>query len=301
MNKQPWTTSDIPREYWKDACLVGEVPFKASSQDQRASYCMYVPETHYQVNETRIPLIVTIHGNGRDASKSRDMLVDFADRTGAAVLAPLFPAGIDDPNDQQNYKLLNYQGIRYDLLLLDIVEEVAVRWPGIATGKFFLMGFSGGGQFCLKFFYLHPSKLEAVSIGAPGVVTRLDGSVPWPWGTKDVEKDFDGLTVDLDAMRKIDGIQLIVGGDDVEKVAGGLLEWALAKRKDVPELYRGFVSKLPNRKEALTALQKEFEDADIKSEFVVVDGVAHDSKGVFSRVAEFLEPHLVRWHSTRSE
>jgi pimeloyl-ACP methyl ester carboxylesterase len=294
MPPNPLTTSDIPPEYWEDASLVGNTPFKAASFDQRASYCMYVPKKHYQVNPPhKIPLVVTIHGSGRDAAKCRDSLVDFADRVGAAVLAPLFPAGVNDPNDTHNYKRLCYQGIRYDSILLAIIDEIAVRWPGIATEKFFLTGYSGGGQFALKFFYLHPAKLEAVSIGAPGVVTHLDDTLTWPGGTKGVEELFGGLSVDISGIRKVEGVQLIVGGDDVQKVGGGLLDW-LRRSGKAEEEVQAVGPSLLNRKDALMGLHQEFESTHIRSEFQIVDGVAHDAMGVLSKVIEFLEPHLTK-------
>lgn len=42
--------------------------------------------------------------------------------------------------------------VKHDLLLLQMLEEVSICWPGIDTRKFFLAGFSGGGQFAHRFF-----------------------------------------------------------------------------------------------------------------------------------------------------
>ena len=296
MPPNPLSTADIPSEFWKDAHLVGKTPFKAASIDQRASYCMYVPKDHYKLEPPQnLPLIVAIHGNGRNAERCRDTMMDLADRVGAAVLAPLFPAGINDPNDMQNYKMLLYEGIRYDLILLSIIDEVAARWPGIATEKFFLTGYSGGGQFALRFFYLHPTRLEAVSIGAPGIVTELDNTLKWPRGIKDVQSLFGGLSVDLPSLQKVGGVQLFVGGDDVEKVGGGLLEW-LRGRQDTKKEVKELGASLPNRKDAMLKLQEAFKSAGIGFEFQIIDGLAHHSGGAVSNVTAFLEPRLVRWH-----
>jgi hypothetical protein len=50
MPPNPLSTADIPSQFWEDAYLVGKVPFKAASFDQRASYTMYVPKTHYKLD-----------------------------------------------------------------------------------------------------------------------------------------------------------------------------------------------------------------------------------------------------------
>lgn len=297
MTPKPLSTADIPSKFWEDASLVGKTPFKAASINQRASYCMYVPKKHYKLEPPQsLPLIVAVHGDGRKAETCRGTMIDLADRVGAAVLAPLFPAGINDPNDVQNYKTLLYEGIRYDLILLSIIDEVAARWPGIATEKFFLTGYSGGGQFALRFFYLHPARLEAVSIGAPGITTQLDDTLNWPRGIKDVQSLFDGLSVDLPSLRKVDGVQLLVGGDDVKKLGGGLLEW-LQGREDTKKEIKELGASLPNRKDAMLKLQESFKSAGIGFEFQIIDGMAHDSAGAAPKVIAFIEPRLARWHS----
>lgn len=87
-----------------------------------------------------------------------------------------------DPNDADNYKELLYRSIRYDEILLNILEEVKVRWEGVFnTEEFFLMGFSAGGQYTLRFLYLHLDKLQAASVGALGTVTSLNVT-SWPVG-----------------------------------------------------------------------------------------------------------------------
>jgi len=220
--------------------------------------------------------------------------VELADATGAAVLAPLFPTGVGgDPNDSHNYKGLAYGGIRYDLILLAMLDEVAVRWPGIETRKVFLVGFSGGGQFVLRFFYLHPDRVAAVSVGAPGVVTRLDDALAWPKGVQGVEEVFGRLKVDIAALRAVGHVQVIVGGDDVEEVGGGLLQWFRERSGGSDAVSKALGSStLPNRRDALESLHREFQGLGIHSSFVVVDGVAHENMKIAPKVIEFLEPLL---------
>lgn len=293
-------TAQIPSEYWKAARLIGSVPFIASQYDQRASYCMYIPESHYQLPNSstqtseqshKLPLIVNIHGSLRRAEHIRDSLIPLADSIGAAVLAPLFPAGIDDPNDSHNYKFLRYNDIRYDLILLSMVDEVAARWLGIETGKFYMAGFSGGGQFVSRFFLLHPERLQGVSIGAPGMVTRLNRSLKWPEGLDDVEEQFGGLSVDIDALKTVNHVQLVVGENDTKTPGDGLLEWAAEQRKKHKEFTGedpAWASSLPVRTEALAGLRDELVTVGVNVRFDIVPSAGHDSQKIFPTVVEFL-------------
>ncbi|KAF2161012.1 hypothetical protein M409DRAFT_28619 [Zasmidium cellare ATCC 36951] len=284
-------TSDVPENYWKAARLTGKIPFSACQADPRISYCMYIPQAHYQVHPAgkNMPLVVNIRGSLRRAETCRDSLIDLADSKGVAILAPLFPGVIDGPNDSHGYKFLSAGSApsrtRYDLILLSILDEVAVRWPGIEVSKVFLAGYSGGGQFALRFFYLHPEKLAGVSIGAPGTVTRLDGRIAWPWGLDGVEKYFAGGTVDFKTLAAVPHVQLLVGDDDVAEVNEGL--WRV-----MPASTMGVEIPLPpgnlsNRLDAVSALHGEFEAIGIRSELVVVPGVAHSS--------DKIAPDLIRW------
>lgn len=91
--------------------------------------------------------------------------------------------------DLFNYMDMLYHGIRFDLILLSMTEQASQIWR-IKTAKFFLHGFSGGGQFALRFLYLHPERLRAVSIGAPGRITSPTMSEPWPAGLADLANVF---------------------------------------------------------------------------------------------------------------
>ncbi len=285
------TTATVRPEHWKDASLVGKVPFRAVQSEQRVSYCVYVPEAHYRLDTALpLPVIVTIHGTGRGAESSRNALIALADREGAVVVAPLFPASVADPDDLQNYKRLQHADIRYDRVLLDILSEVQALWPAVATDAFFLAGFSGGGQFVLRFFYVHPERLAAVSIGAPGLVTHLADTVDWPHGIRGVGTALEGLSVDVAKLAQVPAVQLVVGGNDTEDVLNGFLRHVLK---------RDYV--LPNRKDALAGLLEEFRAAGIRASMDVVPGVAHHAAGVVGKVEEFLGAQIQRWKASRAE
>ncbi|MFJ8430658.1 hypothetical protein ACIQ9P_05095 [Kitasatospora sp. NPDC094019] len=167
----------------------GRTPFLACRADPRFSYCLYVPPVSPGAPDRPRPLLVVVHGDRRTAERYRDALTDFGDTHGCVVLAPLFPVGVPEPEDVLSYKRLRRRDVRFDLVLLRMVEEAAARWP-VRADRFLLHGYSGGGQFALRFSYLHPERLAGVSVGAPSSITRLDPALPWPAGIADVAEKF---------------------------------------------------------------------------------------------------------------
>ncbi len=152
-----------------------------------------------------------MHGTYRDAAFYRDQLTDFASRNQALLVCPLFPAGLIDPWDVENYKTLRYHDIRFDALLLGMLDEISQRYA-VPVERFMLGGFSGGAQFAHRFAYFHGERLSALSLAAPGRVTLLDESLDWWSGVRDLARLF-GRAVDLPALRALP-IQLLVGADD---------------------------------------------------------------------------------------
>lgn len=256
---------------------------------------MYIPAAHYTTTpfpRHKLPLIVNVHGSLRRAERCRDTLIPLADTHGAAILAPLFPVGIDDPNDTQNYKFLRYRNIRYDLILLSMIDEVSVRWPGVETDKFYLAGYSGGGQFAARFFLLYPGRLLGVSIGAPGTVTRLDRRLKWPEGLGGVEEQFYGVSVDVEDLKFVRKVQLVVGEDDVHPPGDGLWKWVAEQRSKLKvndrKVNESMVRSLPIRTEALARLRDELLAVGVEVQYDIVPGAGHDGQKVFPTVVEFL-------------
>ncbi|KAJ5121973.1 hypothetical protein N7526_008910 [Penicillium atrosanguineum] len=140
------SAADVPPHFLNAAFLVGHTPLKALESDPRVSYALYIPPGHYNTDTVpkKLSLLVWIHGTLRKltAFYAEDM-VSFANSTPCAILAPLFPSGLDGPDDLNSYKILRSKSLSSDLALLSILEEIAARWPGIRTDKVFMMGFSG--------------------------------------------------------------------------------------------------------------------------------------------------------------
>lgn len=306
------STASVPPQFLRAAYLVGSIPFKTLRSEPRVSYTLYIPEKHYcptaggkerkvihrLSNLREIPLVVNIHGTRRGAERCRDSLISFADETGITVLAPLFPAGIGMLEPLHNYKVLRQNDFHADKALLDILDEVRNRWPRIATQKVVMIGFSGGAQFVHRFMYLYPERLHAVSIGAPGRVTKLDWKLSWPAGVMDVEEIFDGVGVDVEKVRQIT-IQLVCGALDTE-VHGGEEFWLwlremkarFAEYGDKAEINvsNDDVGKAADRLGGLKRLKDDWEALGIQCQLDVIPQAKHETEKILPAVIRFLRP-----------
>lgn len=243
----------------------GATPLFACQADQRFSYCLYVPQ-RYRPEGEPLKLVVLVHGTGRNPFAYRDAAREFADAHHCLILCPLFPCGIPDPRGTENYKFLSFKGIRFDLLLLDMIREAAAIYH-LDAQRFCLFGFSGGAHFAHRFFYVHPERLAAVAVDAPGVVTLLDFDRDWWCGVRNFPSLF-GKELDLEAMRTV-AVQTIVGGEDTAT-------WEIAVQPGWPFWMEGITASGSTRVERLAALRDSWQRADIAVEHRVVPGVGHE-------------------------
>lgn len=255
----------------------GATTYYAAQIDQRFGYYLYVPE-HFTLETAQdFVLCATIHGSGRGAAFYRDAFADFATENNAIVLAPLFPAGIGQKGELSNYKFIEFQGIRYDRVLLGMVDEIAARY-GVPDRNMLLFGFSGGAHFVHRFFCLHPERLRAVSICAPGSVTQIDAEMPWWRGTRDLEQRF-GKKIDVDSMRRV-ATQMVVGGRDTET-------WEITFNPASPNWVEGANDAGVTRIDRLRTLQKNYESHGISVRFDLLDGVGHDGVAMVAPACSF--------------
>lgn len=273
---------------------IGPTTLFASRADQRFSFCLYVPTSYHDTGTRHYPLAVVVHGTNRPALQYRDAFADFAEAQECIVLAPLFPGGIEQPGEIHNYKFITFRDIRFDLVLLAMIDEVAEVYR-IDKRRFLLHGFSGGGQFAHRFFYLHPERLLGISIGAPGVVTLLDERRDWWLGVRDIEQTF-GRPLDYEAMRQVP-VQMVIGAEDTDN-------WDIILAPDSP-LWQDYWMPGANdagqtRVERLEALRKSFERAGIAVRFDVVPGVAHEGFKILEPVKEFFAAVLEGYRGTGS-
>jgi poly(3-hydroxybutyrate) depolymerase len=235
----------------------------AEASDPRFAYALYVPTPRAGTPG----LLVTVHHTLRNFIECRDGFAAFAERHHLVVLAPLFPVGVQGDGDPDGYKYLCEGELRYDLLLHRMIDGL-VRETGCEGGRFWLQGYSGGGHFAHRYLLLHPERLHAVSIGAPGQVTLADDSVDWWGGVRDLEAVF-GRRFDRAALQRVP-VQLVVGSDDTRTDEMGHAPGTRYWRADAA--FAG-----ANRIERLRTLEASLRDAGVEVSFETMPGVQHNA------------------------
>lgn len=263
---------------------LGRTAFFASQFDQRFSYCLYVPDGFDETGTETYPLAVVVHGSLRNAAEGRDAFIDFAEREQCVILAPLFPCGIEEPHDVHNYKFIAYRDIRFDLVLLAMIDEVATTYR-LQRDRFLLFGFSGGGHFAHRFAFLHPERLLAVAVGAPGSVTLLRDDRDYWVGIRNVAQIF-GQPVDLTALRTVP-VLLVIGSEDTET-------WEITIPRDNPTWMPGAADAGANRLDRMASLKASLEQYGVDVRQVIVPGVGHDASKVLDPVKAFFTAVLAR-------
>ena len=198
------------------------------------------------------------------------------------MLAPLFPVGPNGDGCGDGFKQMHEPGIRYDKVLLGMVDEVAGRYQ-LNASRFLLYGYSGGWHFTHRFLYLHPERLRAVSIGAPGSVTLPDDSRDWWIGVRNMQALF-GKTLDPEAMAKVPA-HLVVGGADRET-------WEITHRPGGKLWVEGANDAGATRVDRITTLRDALEKLGMKTRLDVVPGKSHDNLMAVEKAKDFFDDVL---------
>lgn len=262
---------------------LGPTALFASKADPRFHYCLYVPP---QVGRgAKVDLLVAVHGTTRTSFlEFRDGFAEFGRWNDVAVLCPVFPVGVRGDGARSGYKYMAEGDIRYDRVLLDMVAEVAAKYDQ-DWSRFAVFGFSGGGHFAHRMAILHPDKLWAASIGAPGSVTLLDPTRDWWVGVRDLKERF-GIAFDREALAKVP-VQMLVGDADLET-------WEITHQPGSTYWMDGANDAGRTRPERLKALAESFRAAGVTVQLDLVPGVSHDRMKVLGRVKDFLAGVLAK-------
>ncbi|GAB1584597.1 alpha/beta hydrolase [Phyllobacterium phragmitis] len=255
----------------------GQTAIFASRIDPRLHMVLYVPPT--AADGRKLDLLVAVHGTGRtSAIEFRDGFAEFGLFNDCAILCPIFPVGVLGDGARSGYKYIQEGDIRYDRVVIDMVEEMAAKYQQ-DWSKFAMFGFSGGGHFTHRFAILHPEKLWAASIGAPGSVTLLDPTRDWWVGIRDIESRF-GKAFNPMELAKVP-VHMVVGDADLET-------WEITHKPGGRYYVEGANDAGNTRPERLAALARSFRDAGVDVTFDHLPGVAHDRMKVLGHVKGFL-------------
>jgi poly(3-hydroxybutyrate) depolymerase len=166
------------------------------------TYSLYVPDT--LPKDARVPLLVTLHGSGRDGSVILEKWRGLADKEGIILVGP-------DSKNSQMWQAPEDGPV----FLRDVVEEVKSSFP-IDPRRVYLFGHSAGACFAFQMGLLESDYYAAAAIHAG--VMRLQDDVLFQY-----------------ANRKIP-FTLFIGADDT------LFPVADVKRTRDALLERGFIA-----------------------------------------------------------
>ena len=148
----------------------GKTATYTSRLDPRCCFCLYIPSTHpieHAYNGSigdkskTCPLVVLMHHAMVNGHSLRDSWSDWAEQQQCVLLVPIFPYTISQVCISRNiadwqrsfhdyYKYMRSpddpEARRYDLLLLDMVDQVNEQWGSTQTDRFCIAGYSAGGQ-----------------------------------------------------------------------------------------------------------------------------------------------------------
>lgn len=160
----------------KESIQAGQILERTLANGSKARYFLYVPPSV----ASRPPLFVTVHGISRNAREHARLFAPLADRYGVVVLAPLFPAQTHD-----DYQRLGRKGdAEHAARVLEAMVDEVGKLTGAKTERFFLFGYSGGGQFAHRYAMAHPERVGAYAVGAAGWYTFPDLRFAYPHGLK---------------------------------------------------------------------------------------------------------------------
>ncbi|MGV3478625.1 MAG: hypothetical protein ACO1O3_01655 [Sphingobium sp.] len=260
----------------------GPTTIYASAIDPRFSYTLYVPHRFDRADHKATTILVSVHGTGRMQSLYRDMFAEFAEYHNCIVLAPLFPANVFQDGEMSGYKYIAERDIRYDLVMLGMIEEVAARY-GVSGDKVLMFGFSGGGHFTHRFTILHPGRVRAASIGAPGAVTLIDFERSWWVGVRDCAELF-GIRIDPHEYRDLP-VHFVVGASDEET-------WEITFSPGDRRYMDGANDAGRTRGERILSLADSFAAHGARTRLDIVPDAAHDVTVVVRKAREFFDDVL---------
>jgi poly(3-hydroxybutyrate) depolymerase len=178
----------------------GDPPFEAH---------VYLPRTL----APQAPVIAIVHGISELPRQHVECFAPLAERHGAVLVAPHFSRPLF-----RDYQRLGRgtRGARADRALERVVEEVA-RETHARAGRFFLFGYSGGGQFAHRYVMAHPERAAAAVVASAGWYTFPDAERSYPRGIRD-RGELAGVRFDPDAFLRVP-LLVTVGERDVERDA----------------------------------------------------------------------------------
>jgi pimeloyl-ACP methyl ester carboxylesterase len=250
-------------------------PLRALADDPRFSWCGYLP------TRPATRTVVLVHGSDRDPVALIRVFSAWADDRDAALIAPLFPGGVPEPDDLHGYK----QALTVDFSFVEIMDAVvadAETRLGAPRAPFDLFGFSGGAQFAHRYALVRPANVRSLVVVAPGNVTLLSPGRRWWAGVDDLRALSGGPAV-VEGIRNVPVLAMVGADDDGREV--------IAVSPDESRWVPGANDAGVTRVERVQTLVSDWRAAGVRVQHLVVPGVAHDVRPFVAAAQSFFDAH----------
>lgn len=240
-------------------------------------YYIYVPDGFQPGHR----IVAVVHGISRNAREHIVAFAPWAQRSGIALIAPLF-----DREHCRDFQQLGWTGTgwRVDRLLRGAVDELAAE-TGADGSTFSIFGYSGGAQFAHRYSLACPGDISSLATCAAGYYTWPTTQMPYPYG-------LDCRQLPVNARLRLDEFLSLPTLTTV-----GLLDTSrdstLRKNAETDALQgRNRVERARRWVDALTTatLARQLEP---RHRFAGIEGVGHDfRKAISAGLAECVWPFL---------
>lgn len=191
------------------------------------------------------PILFVIHGADRNASQSRDVLINEANQKGFIIISPefnsvYFPGGdafnlanIFVDGDNPTPQTLNNKE-NWTTSIIDPLFDLFSSSIGNTNLNYDLIGFSAGGQFAHRFLIFNQSqKCNRIIAISSGWYTTLDESTSFPYGVKDSPLDISSVTNLLSKE-----LTILIGENDNDPNDSGLRRNSIVDQQGVNRFTR---------------------------------------------------------------
>jgi poly(3-hydroxybutyrate) depolymerase len=156
-----------------------------------------------------VPIVFVMHGHGDNAKGYRDAWIEYANKYGFMVVAPLFDPE-QWPGGEYSYaSVMDKDGKRHDaskwsFSVIEHLFDALKDATGNRSARYFIYGHSEGGQFVHRLVLLLPDARYAVAVAAnPGWYTMPSFGIKFPYG-------LGGSGADKESLKKSLGRQFVL-------------------------------------------------------------------------------------------
>jgi len=226
------------------------------------------------------PIVIVMHGAGRNADDYRDNWIDLAKQYGLAVYAPEFDKARFPTSKEYNLGGLTVKKDKAFEAIEPLFDAIKARRSSDRKG-YYLFGHSAGGQFVHRYAFFGKARHMELALAAnSGWYTLPTRAAKYPYGLGGLKKS----RYDIDVMLKAP-LLILLGDQDIDPESSNLRHTAGADAQGPNRYERGiYFLKVGN----MMAKQRRLKS---KWSYNIVPGVAHDNRGMAVMAAAVIAQH----------